>query len=289
MTTPLADLLIVAAADARTATVRGALPPDPAAPADVATFLSRLPAIAAAARLDDPDCAAVMIPAHGEGRAARLLSAAAVRTLADEGIAASSHAGGVLVSLPSLFDAADRAATACALTAVSSAWRDLTGSGSTATADAHAGTLTLSAGPDGRHVVAPGWASRPLVEVVEEARAALCLPSWCIADVAAAWRARAGAEARCAVKQGLFRGTVFHAADDFALTPGGPSTVSALCFALRPAAPPAVYALTAATCEASVEALVERAAQALGLPAPSPPAPPARDDRRPLRARTASL
>jgi hypothetical protein len=287
--TTLADLLITAAADARAATVRGALPPDPVAPSDVAGFLSRLPSLAAAARIDDPDCAAVMIPAHGEGRAARMLSAAAVRALADEGIAASSHAGGVVVSLASLFDAADRTVTARAAITIASAWRDLTGPGSRVDADLHASTLTLSAGPDGRHVAAPGWQGRPVAEVVEEARAALCLPSWRIADVAAAWRARAGAEARCAVKRGIFRGTVFHAADDFALAPDGPPTVSVLCFALRPAAPPAVYALTPATCEADVGALVERAAQALGLPAPSPPAPPARDDRRPLRNRAASL
>ena len=289
--TTLADLLITAAADARAATMRGALPADPASTSDVAAFLSRLPSLAAAARLDDPDCAAVMIPAHGEGRAARMLSASAVRALDAEGIAASSHAGGVVVSLASLFDAADRATFARSLSAITAAWRDLAGLASAATADAHAGTLTLSAGHDGRHVIAPGWQTRPPSEVIEEARAALALPSWRIADVAAAWRVRAGADARCAIKRGIFRGPDFLAADDFA--GAGPSsglpTVPALCFALRPDAPPVCYALTPATCGADSCALVERAAQALGLPATSPTAPPVRDDRRPLRARTASL
>lgn len=286
MTTTLADLLIAAAEQARAATTRGALPIDPASPADVAALLARLPSLAAATREEDPEASTVLIPSAGEGRAARLLSTAVVRSLAAEGVEASAVARGVLVSLASLLAAADRAATARALTAIAAAWRDLTGPLSRVDADAHASTLTLATAPDGRHVVGPGWQTRSPADVIEEARAALSLPAWRIADLSAGWRARAGADARCAVKRGIFQGATFLPADDFTTAPTIP-TVPALCFALRPAAPPVCYALTTATCEASVEALVERAAQALGLPAPSPTAPPARDDRRPLRSRAA--
>lgn len=290
MTTLPPSLLAATATALAAADQRAALPLDSPSESAVLAVLSTLPNVAATARDEDPTAPScrLMEIIDREDRAV----AAGVRSALDAAGVEHWTAGRRLhVSIPSLLAAASREALSAALFAVAAAWTALTGLGARAEADARSGTLTLTTSPgphaSARHVVAPGWAARPPAEVVEEARAALSLPAWGLDALSAAWRARAGTEAVCMVRKGIFRGTEFHAADDFAGV--GAPTVPALCFAVRLAAPPAVYALTAATCEASVEALVERAAQALGLPAPSPPAPPARDDRRPLRARTASL
>ena len=290
MTTLPPPLLAATATALAAADQRAALPLDSPSESAVLAVLSTLPNVAATARDEDPTAPScrLMEIVDREDRAV----AAGVRSALDAAGVEHWTAGRRLhVSIPSLLAAASREALSAALFAVAAAWTALAGLGARAEADARSGTLTLTTSPgphaSARHVVAPGWQARATADVVEEARAALSLPAWGLDALSAAWRARAGAEAVCMVRRGIFRGTEFHAADDFAGV--GVPTVPALCFAVRLAAPPAVYALTAATCEASVEALVERAAQALGLPAPSPPAPPARDDRRPLRARTASL
>jgi len=266
------------------ATARASLPLPAPADTAVAAVLARLPSLAAAARDTDPAAPSLrlMALADREDRA----TAVGVRAALDvAGVEHWTAAGALHVSIPSLLAAAERDAAARALFAVAAAWAALAGLHARASADPHAGTLTLVA-DDGRHVVAPGWAARSPADVIEEARAALSLPAWGLDALSAAWRSRAGAEAAVAVRRGLFQGSAFLPADVFTSAPSVP-TVPALCFAVRLAAPPVCYALTAATCEASIEALVERAAQALGLPAPAPTVPPARDDRRPLRNRAA--
>ena len=291
MTTLPPSLLAATATALAAADQRAALPLDSPSESAVLAVLSTLPNVAATARDEDPTAPScrLMEIVDREDRAV----AAGVRSALDAAGVEHWTAGRRLhVSIPSLLAAASREALSAALFAVAAAWTALAGLGARAEADARSGTLTLTTSPgphaSARHVVAPGWQARATADVVEEARAALSLPAWGLDALSAAWRARAGAEAVCMVRRGIFQGSTFLPADNFTTAPAVP-TVPALCFAVRLAAPPAVYALTAATCEASVEALVERAAQALGLPAPSPPAPPARDDRRPLRARTASL
>lgn len=290
MTTPTLPLAATATA-ILDATSRASLPLPAPADTAVAARLTTLPTLAAAARDTDPAAPSLrlMVITDREDRA----TAVGVRTALDAaGVEHWTAAEAIHVSIPSLLAAAERDAAQRALFAIAAAWTALAGLGSTVDADARSGTLTLATPPGPRsrerHVVAPSWQARPPAEVVEEARAALSLPAWGLDALAAAWRLRAGAEAVCMVRRGLFQGAAFLPADDFTTAPSVP-TVPALCFAVRLAVPPAVYALTAATCEASVEALVERAAQALGLAPVSPTASPARDDRRPLRARAASL
>ena len=92
----------------------------------------------------------------------------------------------LLVSVPSLLAAGDRAAESRALLAFAEAWQALTDGAGSSLSNHDAGTL-IATHPTGSHTIAPGWQARPTAELVEEARKALRLPLWRAEDVRAGW------------------------------------------------------------------------------------------------------
>lgn len=265
MPTDLTALLLATAVAARSAQERPVPRQVPPSREQIDAVLEGLPAAVTRA-LDTDRAAHLALLMDAETLPQCLLAAEVMRELTAHAVETRHTDGKLWVGIPSLLAAAELLSMARALAAVAETWRAVAGPSSTFLHDAHAGTLTLTA-LGGRHVVAPGWPSRPPSEVVEEARLALGLPAWQLAAVAEAWAARAGAAATVVIERGVFAGGRFFPASAVGAPGAAGATLSALLFTLRPGVEAAAYAMTSATAEASVDALIERAARDLGVPA----------------------
>lgn len=146
------------------------------------------------------------------------------------------------------------------LTAFRAAWLALAGPTATAAPNPSASTLLASVGPH-TATLAPGWRSRPVDDLIEEARVALFLPRWSLAALEAAWSARCSG------------GSVVLVSGTYPLG-GGYRAIPAVAFS-GPAGGP-VYLDQDDVRELTVAAVMERAALAasLGAAEPTPPAAP---------------
>jgi hypothetical protein len=237
----LSALLIDAAAKGRAARAEAwaALMQPPPVPTDaeVAAVLATLPAKMAETLTRDPNASHVDV-LTARTRAEKALAQAVLSALHAHGVATTMHGFGasepvtVRADIGALLCAADAAEERAALTAFEAAWSTLTDGVGSALVNHSAATLIASA-PAGSYTLAPGWQKRPTGDLVEEARKALRLPLWRLADVAVAWTAavaQSGAyEARSAhvdMMPGYHTGAVYRPVPALLLRAGETATAA---------------------------------------------------------------